>query len=123
MPAPIYDHLIDHPVEAQLNTLSVRGSLKVCTFGLQTWDPETVSFYIGEKKRSRRIEYRREERGIESTTERSEELKVPPRRAKHHRRTESWIDETGRRSDPTENEYRSWSDAVGETLLLTAESK
>ena len=44
VPAPIYDHLIDHPVEAQLNTLSVRGSLKVCTFDLQTWDPETVSF-------------------------------------------------------------------------------
>ena len=37
----------------------------------------------------------------------SEDLKVPPRRAKRHRRKESWIDETGRRSDPTVNECRS----------------
>ena len=37
-------------------------------------------------------------------TARSDDLKVPPRKAKRHHAKESWIDETGRRSDPTRNE-------------------
>ena len=67
-------------------------------FGLQAWDPgEKVSFLY----RSRRIEYRHEERSVS-------------------RRKENVIDETGHRSGPSENVRRNGSGAKGERLLLKA---
>ena len=54
-----------------------------------------MSFYIGWRIRRNKAE----DFGLPP---KSEELKVPPRRAKRHRRKKSWIDETGRRSDPTD---------------------
>ena len=66
------------------------------------------------------------------TPPKSKELKVPPRRAKRHRRKESWIDETGPRSNPKNEKsglaLRTPGTGVeatpeGERLLLAAKLK
>ena len=70
------------------STRQARGSLEDLreVFGLQAWDPVRQCHFISDGMRSEK------------------NWRVYRQGSKRHQPKESWIDETGRRSDPTRNE-------------------
>ena len=85
--------------EAHLNTLCGEDSERALgkVFGLQAWDPVRQCYYIGWRTRRNKAEE------LRTPSRRAKNLDYR-RRAKRHHPKESWIDEIGRRSDPTRNE-------------------